>query len=305
MKEFILRRVIQGALVIFAAMTVSFLIMYVIGDPVVALIGAEADAESIEAMRKIYGLDKPVYEQYFRFIANVLRGDLGTSMRYRQPVLDLILSRFWATMKLTIPAFILAAVVSVFLGTVSAVRRNTAADYGARIFALIGQSAPTFWVGIMLMIIFAVRLKLLPASGYGGISYMILPVITLSLLPMAYLTRIMRGSILDILEEDYIRTARSKGLSNSKVLYKHVLRNALIPFITVGSMQFIAMLAGSMMVETIFSWPGLGRLLLNSIRQIDIPLIAGAIMFKAFIAVFFTMTADILYAVVDPRIRAQ
>ncbi|WP_127143912.1 ABC transporter permease [Pelagibacterium montanilacus] len=302
MHAFIIHRLAQGALVLLMALTAAFLLMYVIGDPVIAIVGAEADRATIENVRQLYGLDRPLYVQYFSFLTNALQGDFGMSARYRTEVFPLMLQRLVVSIEIALPALVLAICLSILLGVVSAAYRNKLPDYLARIVALVGQAAPIFWVAIMLIVIFSLALNWLPASGRGTWQHMVLPTITLALWPTAYLTRIMRGSILDVLGSDFIRTARGKGLAPMAVLFRHALRNALIPFTTVSAMQFATLLAGSMIVETIFNYPGLGLLMINAIRQLDISLVAGSIALTASIAVVMNLVADILYAVIDPRV---
>lgn len=303
MRAFILQRLLQGLLVLFMALTAAFLMMYVIGDPIVALIGAEADTASIERMRELHGLDRPLYVQYVTFIINAVQGDFGVSSRYRTEVFPLMMERLVISVEIALPALVLAIMASMVLGMVSATYRNRWPDYLSRLIALGGQAAPIFWVGIMLIVIFSINLGWLPASGRGTWQHMVLPVVTLALWPTAYLTRIMRGSILDVLGSDYIRTARGKGLAPAAVILGHALRNAMIPYTTVGAMQFATLLSGSMIVETIFNYPGMGLLMINAIRQLDVALVAGSIALTAVIAVLMNLTADILYAVIDPRVR--
>jgi len=302
-QAFLFQRLLQGLFVLFMALTAAFLLMFVVGDPIVALIGAEADTASINAMRTLYGLDRPLYVQYFAFIGNAVQGDFGVSSRYRTEVFPLMMERLAVSVEIALPALVLAVCVSMILGIVSAANRNRWPDYLARLIALGGQAAPIFWVGIMLIVLFSINLNWLPASGRGSWQNMVMPIVTLALWPTAYLTRIMRGSILDVLGSDYIRTARGKGLAPIPVIFRHALRNALIPYTTVGAMQFATLLSGSMIVETIFNYPGLGLLMINAIRQLDVSLVAGSIALTAVIAVMMNLTADILYAVIDPRVR--
>lgn len=302
MQNLIIRRLLQGLLVLWMALSAAFLLMFVIGDPVVSIVGAEADRETIESMRKLYGFDRPLYVQYVSFLGNAVQGDFGISTRYRQPVFPLMMERLGTSAELAFPALVLATLASIVLGIISAAQRNHMPDYIARFVAMFGQAAPIFWVGIMLIVIFSLSLGWFPASGRGTWQHMVLPVITLALWPMAYLTRIMRGSILDTLGADFIRTARGKGVSPIVVLFRHALRNALIPFVTVGAMQFATLMSGSMIVETIFNWPGLGQLMINAIQQLDIPLVAGSIALTATLVIIANLVADLLYAVIDPRV---
>ena len=302
MHVFIVHRLGQGAIVILMALTAAFLLIYVIGDPVIALIGAEADKASVERIRALYGLDRPLYVQYFAFLGSALQGDFGVSTSYRTEVFPLMMERLLVSAEIALPALVLAIALSIVLGIISAANRNRWPDYLARIVALLGQAAPIFWVGIMLIVVFGLVLDWLPASGRGTWQHTVLPIITLTLWPTAYLTRIMRGSILDVLGSDFIRTARGKGLGPTSVLFGHALRNALIPFTTVLAIQFATLLAGSMIVETVFNYPGLGLLMINAIRQLDFALVAGSIALTATIAVVMNLFADILYAVIDPRV---
>ena len=302
MHVFIVHRLGQGAIVILMALTAAFLLIYVIGDPVIALIGAEADKATVERIRALYGLDRPLYVQYFAFLGSALQGDFGVSTSYRTEVFPLMMERLLVSAEIALPALVLAIALSIVLGIISAANRNRWPDYLARIVALLGQAAPIFWVGIMLIVVFGLVLDWLPASGRGTWQHTVLPIITLTLWPTAYLTRIMRGSILDVLGSDFIRTARGKGLGPTSVLFGHALRNALIPFTTVLAIQFATLLAGSMIVETVFNYPGLGLLMINAIRQLDFALVAGSIALTATIAVVMNLFADILYAVIDPRV---
>lgn len=302
MTAFIVRRLLQGLLVMFMAVTAAFLLTFVLGDPVISIIGPEADAETIEKMRAQLGLDRPLYVQYGSYLVRAATGDFGISNRYRRPVGPLMLERLGNSVQLAIPALALATTLAVVLGIVSASQRNRWADYVARAFALFGQAAPIFWVAIMMIVVFSLVLGWVPASGTGTWRHMVLPVVTLSLWPTAYLTRIMRSSILDVLSLDYVRTARGKGLGPRSVLFRHALRNALIPFVTVGAMQFATVMSGSMIVETIYNWPGFGQLMLNAVRQLDIPLVSGTIALTAVLAVVMNLLADILYGVIDPRV---
>ncbi len=302
MTGFVLRRLFQGVVVMFMAVTVAFLLTFVLGDPVISIVGAEADTATIERMRVQWGLDRPLHVQYGNYLMRAATGDFGMSTRYRRPVGPLMWERLGNSVQLAVPALALSSVLAITLGIVSASQRNRTADYLARGFALFGQAAPVFWVAIMLMVVFSLVLGWLPASGRGEWRHMVLPVVTLSLWPTAYLTRIMRSSILDVLSLDYVRTARGKGLGPVRVLVRHALRNALIPFVTVGAMQFATVMSGSMIVETIFNWPGFGQLMLNAVRQLDIPLVSGTIALTAVLAIVMNLLADITYGIIDPRV---
>lgn len=307
--SFLLRRIFQGLIILLAAATISFLLMFVVGDPVLMRMGEDASAEAIERMREQMGFDRPLIVQYVEYMFGVVQGDLGISYRQRVPVFDLLLERLGNSIILAVPALILAIMVSIPVGVLSAMYRNSLIDNVARGFAMIGQAAPNFWVGIMLILIFGVTLGWLPPSGRGGdgffesLRYIIMPVFTLSLLTMAYLTRMMRGAILELQGQDFVRTARAKGLSKFNVMTRHVVRNAMLPYVTVGGLQLGSLISGSMVVESVFSWPGFGRLLLDSIHLMDIPVVAGALTLVAVMYVVLSLIVDIIYALLDPRVR--
>lgn len=307
--RFILQRMGQGLIVIFAALTLAFILMFVIGDPVTMITGAEASREQAERLREQLGFNRPLIVQYFEFMLGAVQGDFGVSYRHQQPVLPLLWERLGRSAEIAVPALFLALLVSIPAGIVSALRRNSAVDYAARVTALIGQAAPNFWVAIMMIVLFANVLGWLPSSGReidGGlwkqISYMVLPVVTLALLPMAYLTRMMRSTMLEVINEDYIRTARAKGAPMPRVVYIHALRNALIPYVTITALQIGNLIAGSMVVESVFAWPGMGRLLMDSIRTLDIPVVAAGLSFVAALFVVLNLIADVCYVLLDPRV---
>jgi peptide/nickel transport system permease protein len=299
---FVVRRLLQGVFVMVMAVTVAFLVTFVLGDPVISIVGPEADAATIERMRVRWGLDRPLHIQYGTYLTRAATGDFGMSTRYRRPVGPLMLERLGNSVQLALPALAISVVLSIVLGILSASQRNRWPDYVARGLALFGQAAPVFWVAIMFIVVFSLVLGWFPASGRGDWRHMVLPVITLSLWPTAYLTRIMRSSILDVLGLDYIRTARGKGVGAVRILVRHALRNALIPFVTVGAMQLATIMSGSMIVETIFNWPGFGQLMLNAVRQLDIPLVSGTIALTAVLAVVMNLLADVTYGLIDPRV---
>ena len=307
--RFILQRMGQGLIVILAALSLSFILMFVIGDPVTMITGAEASRAQAEALREQLGFNRPLIVQYFEFMLGAAQGDFGVSYRHQQPVLPLLWERLGRSAEIAVPALLLALLVSIPAGVISALRRNSAVDYTARVTALVGQAAPNFWVGIMFIVLFANVLGWLPSSGRevdGGlmkqISHMILPVVTLALLPMAYLTRMMRSTMLEVINEDYIRTARAKGAPVGRVVYIHALRNALIPYVTITALQIGNLIAGSMVVESVFAWPGMGRLLMDSIRTLDIPVVAAGLSFVAALFVVLNLIADTCYALLDPRV---
>lgn len=303
-------RLFQGFIVILAALTLAFILMFVIGDPVLMLVGEDASAERVQMYRELMGFDRPLYIQYGEFMVGAVQGDFGNSYRSGAPVLPMILERLGRSAELAIPAIILAICVSIPVGVLSAIKRNTFIDYVARVFALVGQAAPQFWIAIMGIIILSANLNWLPSAGrvtgqgFGTyMSHAIMPIIVLSLTPMAYMTRMMRSTTLEVINEDYVRTARAKGLGEQRVIYMHAVRNALIPFVTVSALQIGNVIAGSMVVESVYAWPGLGRLLMDAIRMLDIPIVAAGLGMVAIIYVLLNLIADLSYVLLDPRVR--
>ncbi|EWG98263.1 ABC transporter permease [Halomonas sp. BC04] len=307
---YLANRLVQGLIVILAALTLAFLMMFVIGDPALMYVGPDASAEVLEAYRVSLGFDRPLIVQYFEFMRNAVQLDFGVSYRHRIDVVPIIGERLLRSAELALPAMLLAALVSIPVGVISAVHRNSWIDYVARFVALIGQAAPNFWVGIMAILFFSSYLGILPSSGRADpgspiwvqARYILMPMVILSLMPMAYLTRMMRSTVLEVINEDYVRTARAKGLSETKVIYVHALRNALIPYITLYALQFGWILAGSMVIETVFAWPGFGRLLMDSIRMLDIPVVAAGLTTVAALYIGLNLLADMLYTLLDPRV---
>lgn len=263
----------------------------------------DATREQLDAFRHRMGFDQPVHIQYLRWLGRAIRGDFGTSLRYSKPVFPLILERMPATLELAVAAQIFALTLAFPLGVVAAVRRNSIYDGLTMVGALLGQSMPGFWLGLMLMLIFGVVLRLLPISGRAGPKHLILPAITLGTFFLARDTRLMRSSMLEVLGQDYITTARSKGLAERAVLWKHALKNALIPLVTMVGMDFGALLAGTVVTETVFAWPGVGRLIFMAINQRDFPLIQAAVFLIALIFVTTNLLVDLSYTYLDPRIR--
>lgn len=273
------------------------------GDPSMLYLPLDATREQLDAFRHRMGFDQPVHIQYLRWLGRAVRGDFGTSLRYTKPVFPLILERMPATLELAIAAQIFALVLAFPLGVLAAVRRNSIYDGLTMLGALFGQSMPGFWLGLMLMLIFGVVLRLLPISGRGGPKHLILPAITLGTFFLARDTRLMRSGMLEVLGQDYITTARSKGLGERAIVWVHALKNALIPLITMVGMDFGALLAGTVVTETVFAWPGVGRLVFMAINQRDFPLIQAAVFLFALIFVVTNLLVDVSYTYLDPRIR--
>ena len=306
MINYIIRRLLLTIPTIIGIITITFLLMYVVpGDPVRILMGQRGDPETIAMIRKQMGLDDPLPVQYFRFLGNILRGDFGRSYATNRPVLPEILSRFPATLKLALASMLVASIIGLTAGIVSATKQYSFFDYSSMVVALMGVSAPVFWVGLLLMWIFGYTLGWLPISGYGGASYLILPAIALGVRPAAYIARMTRSSFLEVLRQDYIRTARAKGLPERRVIYVHAMRNTLITVITVLGMELASLLSGAVLTETIFAWPGIGRLSVDAIIKRDHPMVQGTVLFTAIIFIFANLIVDISYAFLDPRIRYE
>lgn len=306
MLTFIIRKLLYSILILLGVVTVTFSLMYVIpGDPARLMLGQRADIASIEAVRKQLGLDDPVYVQYSRFIVKAAQGDLGRSYSSNREVLKTILETFPATALLAVSALIISSIVGILIGVISAVRPYTWADNLAMIFALFGISFPSFAFGLIMALVFGVMLKWFPVSGYvnNGPVYLVLPMITLALRPLAIIARLTRSSMLDVLNQDYVRTARSKGVSEWKVILKHALRNALNPVITTISAWLAALLGGAFFIEYIFNWPGIGLLAINSILSLDFPMIQGTVLFTAVIFTIINLLVDIVYAFLDPKVK--
>jgi peptide/nickel transport system permease protein len=300
---YIARRLIQAVLVLLAVSFIVFILLHITGDPVALMLPPDATYEEIESFRQQLGLNDPLYVQYGRFLTGLLQGDFGTSIRSRQPALGLVLERLPATLELAFAAMVLAVVVAFPVGIISAVRRGSVLDHIGMVLALVGQSVPVFWLGIMLILVFAVNLGLVPPAGRGSLSALILPAITLGLFSMARTARLVRSSMLEVLTQNYITTARAKGLAEFVITYRHALKNALIPVITVLGLDFATLLGGAVITETIFAWPGVGRLVVTSIAGRDYPVVQAAVFIIASSYTLLNLFVDILYAYLDPRIR--
>jgi ABC-type dipeptide/oligopeptide/nickel transport system permease component len=306
MLAFILRRLLLTLPVVWIVLTLVFgLIHMVPGDPVAQMLGEGASVTQVERMRHDLGLDRPVFEQYRTYMAGVLRGDLGTSFRFQEPVLRSILQRYPATIELAIAAAIFSLLVAVPFGVIGAIRRGRAADRFVGLASLLGVSLPNFALGPLLILLLSIMVGLFPVSGRDGFSHLILPALTLGGGLAASMTRMVRGSMLEEIRQDYVRTARAKGLNERVVLLGHALRNGLIPVITVLGLQAGVLLAGAIVTETIFSWPGLGRLTIQAINARDYPLVQGCILTIALTYILINLATDVLYSVVDPRIRYE
>ncbi|MEJ5228677.1 MAG: ABC transporter permease [Pseudothermotoga sp.] len=312
MAKYIARRLIQVIPTLFFVILTVFIIMKMIpGDPAMVLLGPQARAEDIARFRQELGLDKPVFVQFILYLKRIVTGDLGKSLIYRQDVLSLILERLPTTITLSICALFVAIVIGIPAGIVAAMKHNSFFDLIVTILALIGISIPIFWFGMVLIIVFSLQLRWLPAVGLGDpskglwdiVSHFILPSLALGILSTGTIARFTRSSMLEVLNQDYIRTAYAKGLKKTLILYRHALRNALIPIITVIGLQLGNLLAGAVLTETVFALPGLGKLMVDGIFRRDYMLVQGEVLFTAIVYIFVNLAIDIAYALVNPKIR--
>jgi peptide/nickel transport system permease protein len=287
-------------------LTLVFLLIHIVpGDPVQQMLGEGAAPAEVEQLRHALGLDQPLAEQYGRYLAGLVRGDLGQSFRFQAPVGRIIFERYPATLQLAAVALLVCAAIGIPVGVLAAYRRGRPADRAASVFTLLGLAVPNFALGPVLILLFSIELGWLPVSGRGGPLYFVLPAATLGAALAAILTRMVRGAMLEELSSDYVRTARAKGLSTLAVLLRHALRNALIPIITILGLQFGTLLAGTIVTESIFSWPGIGRLTVQAISARDYPLLQGCILVISVSYVLVNLLTDLLYALIDPRVRLQ
>jgi peptide/nickel transport system permease protein len=303
MLSYLVNRLVSAVTTIFIVSIVVFTVTRLSGDPVRLMLPIEATNQDVEELRHRLGFDRPLPVQYADFVARALRGDLGDSLRFRQPALGVILERLPATAALATSAMAVALLVAVPAGILSAVHRGGWIDGLSRAISLLGQALPAYWVGIMLIIVFAVQLRWLPAAGAGSPLAVVLPAVTLGLWPMARIARVLRSSLLESLSADYVRTARAKGLTESKVVLLHGLRNALLPTVTVIGLSFGIIFGGAIVTETVFAWPGVGRLLLDAVSQRDYPLVQAIVLMFAVIFLVVNLAVDLLYGVLDPRVR--
>ena len=323
MIRFIVRRLLQSVLVIFGVTLVTFLAMHMGGDPTYLYVNEHATDAEVAATRAKLGFDKPLPVQYLHFVGGIAHGDLGTSLTYRRPALTVVLSHFPATLELAFFALVLALMFAVPLGIVAAMRRGTPLDGGVMLLAMVGQSVPSFWMGIMLILAVGLGLRWLPISGRvpvldlilqgdvavglanipRAIPYLVMPGVTVAVFTLARTTRLVRSSMLEVLSQDYVRTARSKGLSELRVVGYHAMRNAMLPVVTMLGLEMGFLLSGVVVVETIFSWPGVGRLVFNAINHRDIPLVQSAVILFSATFLALNLAVDLLYAQLDPRIR--
>ncbi|MGQ0572376.1 MAG: nickel ABC transporter permease [Armatimonadota bacterium] len=304
MFDYLRRRLALSLLTVVGVSVGVFLMIHLVpGDPVTVMLSEFASPADQHALREELGLNKPLYVQYWRYATSALRGDLGRSVRSNRPVISEIAWRFPNTARLSLAALLLAVAIGGAVGVLSAVRRNTVFDHSAMVTVLVGLSMPSFWLGLMLMIVFAVRLEWVPVAGYEGWQYLILPGITLAAAPAAVLARLTRSSMLEVLNQDYVRTARAKGLRRMTVVLKHALKNSLLPVVTVLGLQFGYLLGGAVITETVFAWPGIGRLVVDAILARDFPVVQGTVLMMALGFVMVNLVVDLLYVYLDPRVR--
>jgi len=305
MKRYVSKRIIQCIIVLFGITILTFGCMFLTGDPTTLILGDTKgmSQEAIQAFRVSRGFDKPWLVQYWNYISGIFRGDFGISYYYNRPCLEIVKDAFPNTVKLAFSALALTVIIAVPLGILCAVKKNTVYDKIGMAFGLLGQSLPIFWVGMLLILLFGVQLKWLPVSGAGTWKHLIMPTVALALFSCARNARIVRSTMLDVMGQDYIRTAKAKGLGNSKVVFKHALRNALGPVITMLGIELGSLLGGSIITESLFSWPGLGKLAITALERKDIPLVQCCVILCASIFVLVNLVVDLLYVVIDPKAK--
>jgi ABC-type dipeptide/oligopeptide/nickel transport system permease component len=301
--RFLLARLLLLIPTLLGVLGLTFVLLYVApGDPVQAMVGERADPETLARLRAELRLDDPLPVQFASYVGGVLQGDLGTSYITRRPILADLLQRFPATLQLALAAMLFAAVTGIGIGTYGAWRPGGWADRISALGAYLGISFPVYWVGLLLILLFAVHLRWLPASGAGGLSHLVLPALALGMRSVAFLSRMTRAAMQEVLASDFVRTARAKGLSEGRTVLRHGFRNALLPVLTVLGLDFGSYLTGSILTETIFSWPGVGRYVLTAIDKRDLPAIQGSILFLSLVFVVVNLVTDLLYARADPRV---
>jgi ABC-type dipeptide/oligopeptide/nickel transport system permease component len=303
MQAYIIRRLGHSILVLLAISLLVFLLVHLTGDPVRVLAPLDASEKDMQNIREQYGLDRPLPVQYLDFLVNAVQGDLGKSFKYRRPALPLVLRRFPATGQIAVTSLCMSIVIGVPFGIITAVRQDSFADYVVSLFSLVSISIPSFWLGMMLIMLFADQLRWLPASGRSGFLSSILPSISLAMYSIGLLVRLVRSNMNDVLGETYIQVARAKGLGERIVLYKHALRNCMLPVVTVLGLQLGSLLGGSVVVESVFAWPGVGWLMLQGIMSRDLPLVRTVVLIVGLAFLLINLLVDVLYVYLDPRVR--
>ena len=303
MKIFLARRLAQSLLVLLGVSFIVFFILYLTGDPALVLLPPDSSEEDVQKFRQAMGFNDPFIVQYGRFLVGALHGNFGQSVRHGEPAFNLVVERMPATFELSGAALLVALCLAIPAGIVSAVKRNTILDYISTVVALLGQSMPTFWLGIMLILVFSVQFNLLPSSGRGNFQHLVLPAITLGLFTTARITRLTRSGMLEVLSQDYIRTARAKGMPERRVIFKHGLRGALTPVVTMLGLDLGALLGGAFITETLFGLPGIGQMAVQAIGTQDFPEVMGVTILGALFIAIANLVVDIVYAFLDPRVR--
>lgn len=303
MPRYLLSRIAQAIVTLWLLTFVAFVMARLTGNPLDVLLDARATEEDRAAVAQVLGLDRPLTAQYAIYLRDVARGDFGTSFKTRRSALSTVMERLPWTLELGTASFVVSLLIAVPIGVVTAVKRDTAIDTAGKLVALLGQSLPTFWLGLMLILLFAVTLEWLPAGGTGGLAHLVLPSITLGWFTVAGIMRLVRSAMLDTLGEEYVVTARAKGLAEPGVVWKHALRNALIPPLTYAGVVFVALLAGAVVTETVFAWPGVGQLVIESVTFRDFPVIQIIFLLFGVMYIGMNLVVDLLYAWADPRIR--
>ncbi|HTI53449.1 MAG TPA: ABC transporter permease [Verrucomicrobiae bacterium] len=299
------RRLGQAAIVALGVSLVAFALVHLSGDPVRLMVSTDAPPEQVETVRRALGFDRPLPEQFARWVGRAARGDLGISLRSNRPVGRLIAERFPATLELTAAALVIAVGLAVPAGIVSAVKRGSAIDRLAMVGSVAGQALPIFWLALLLIAFFGVRLRWFPVYGHGTWAHLVLPAVSLSTIVLGRLARLVRSSMLEVLGQDYVRTARAKGVGEVRVLTGHALKNAAIPIVTLLGLQFAQLLGGAVVTETIFAWPGIGRLVVEAIFNRDFPVVQGVVLVVSLIFVAVNLLVDLAYVALDPRIRTE
>jgi len=303
MRAYLLARLVQTLLVVFLSLTVVFGLVRLTGDPVLLFMPTDIQAKDVDEFRQRLGLNDPLALQYARFLGSALRGDFGESLRYKRPAMGLVLDRLPATLLLAATAVVLTLVLAVPLGIISAVRRDTFVDHAGTLATVLGQAVPGFWLGLMLIYVFSVQLRWLPTGGTGGVSNLVMPSIVLAVFFAARIARLTRSTMLDALGEEFVLTARAKGLGAGRVIGKHALRNAAIPVLTLAGLEVGQLLGGAVITETIFAWPGLGRLTVQALLNRDFPVVLAAVFVTSVIYTLINLIVDLAYGWLDPRVR--
>ena len=305
MARYLLKRVIQIIPVLLILTFIIFCLVYVAGDPVALMLPPEAGEEAKAALREALGLNKPFLEQFFIYLGNLLRGNFGVSYQYNQDALSLVLERMPYSLQLASVSLLASVVIGIVLGIAAAQFRNTPFDLLVNGFAALGQAMPGFWVAIMLILVFAVNLHVLPVSGADSWKSLVLPAATLTLLTSAKIIPLIRSNMIEVMQQDYIRTARSKGLSRGKVIFKHAFKNTLVPVITIIAMQLPTLIGGALITETIFAWPGLGMLIYRGVANLDMTVVQAGVIAVAVITILANLISDVAYCLIDPTIKYQ